>query len=201
MDWQHDIHHYARQHLKVTSDSMKACYDCLANSAGFQEGDQVWLNCLTQTRGKSPKLQPSWEGPYKVITQINYVVYQKQWHLRARMIVVHLDRLAPYLGATQNEQPKGGSNIVDLLSEYTWPASCPSPPCSNICGMCRFFRAPPGTHSFQKSPAWSRHSWPHYASLEGSRTWEAVCSGYISWPVESRISVNLWARQWWSSHV
>jgi hypothetical protein len=35
----HDIHHYARQHLKVGSDRMKARYDQLANSVGFQEGD------------------------------------------------------------------------------------------------------------------------------------------------------------------
>jgi hypothetical protein len=31
----HDIHHYARQHLKVASDRMKARYDCLASLAGF----------------------------------------------------------------------------------------------------------------------------------------------------------------------
>ena len=31
------------QHLKVVSDRMKARYNQLANSAGFQEGDRVWL--------------------------------------------------------------------------------------------------------------------------------------------------------------
>jgi len=39
----HDIHHFACQHLKVASDQMKPCYDQLANSAGFQVGDRVWL--------------------------------------------------------------------------------------------------------------------------------------------------------------
>jgi hypothetical protein len=33
------IHHYARQHVKLASDRMKAHYGRLANSAGFQEGD------------------------------------------------------------------------------------------------------------------------------------------------------------------
>jgi hypothetical protein len=70
----HDTHHYARWHLRVASDRMKARYDRLANSAGFQEGD-VWLYLPTQTRGRSPKLQSAWEGPYKVITRINDVVY------------------------------------------------------------------------------------------------------------------------------
>ena len=36
----HDIHHFAREHLKVASDRMKARYDQLANSAGYQEGDK-----------------------------------------------------------------------------------------------------------------------------------------------------------------
>ena len=37
----HDIHHFIHQHLKVASDWMKARYDQLANSAGFQEDDSV----------------------------------------------------------------------------------------------------------------------------------------------------------------
>jgi hypothetical protein len=91
----HDTHHYARRHLRVASDRMKACYDRLANSAGFQEGDRVWLYRPTRTRGRSPKLQSAWEGPYKVINRINDVVYRIQRHPRSRMMVVHLDRLAP----------------------------------------------------------------------------------------------------------
>jgi hypothetical protein len=54
---------------------------------------------------ESPKLQLSWEGRFK-ITWINDVVYQIQQHPRVKMmVVVHLDRLAPYLGATWNKQP------------------------------------------------------------------------------------------------
>ena len=100
-----DTHNFARQHLKVASDRMKARYDQLANSAGFQEGDRVWLYRPIRKRGKSPKLQTSWEGPYTIITRINDVVYRVQRHPRTKMMVVHLDRLAPYLGATRGEQP------------------------------------------------------------------------------------------------
>jgi predicted metal-dependent hydrolase len=53
----HDIHHFARQHLKAASERIKAHYDWLANSAKFQEGNGVWLYRPTPTRGKSPKLQ------------------------------------------------------------------------------------------------------------------------------------------------
>jgi hypothetical protein len=66
----HDIQHFARQHLKVASDWMKARYDRLANSAGFQEGDRVWLYRPTGKRGKSRNLQSCLEGPYNVITRI-----------------------------------------------------------------------------------------------------------------------------------
>jgi hypothetical protein len=71
-DQLYDIHHFARQHLKVASNRMKAHFDHLANPTGFKKGDKVWLYCLTWTRRKSPKLQPSWEG------QINDEVHQIQ---------------------------------------------------------------------------------------------------------------------------
>jgi hypothetical protein len=45
-------------------------------------------------KGKSPN-----------IARIDNVVHQVQGHLRAKMMVVHLDRSAPYLGATRDEQP------------------------------------------------------------------------------------------------
>jgi hypothetical protein len=105
VDQLHDIHHYAGQHLKVASDRMKAHYDCLANFVGFQTGDQVCLYHPTWTRGISPKLQPSREGLYMVITQINNAVFRIQQHPRVKMMVVHMNRLAPYLGATWDEQP------------------------------------------------------------------------------------------------
>jgi hypothetical protein len=50
MDQQHDTHSYDSQHLKLASDRMKMCYDHLANSAGYQEGNQVWLYCQTSTK-------------------------------------------------------------------------------------------------------------------------------------------------------
>jgi hypothetical protein len=103
VEQQHNIHHFARQQLKMVSDRMNARYDQLAKSAGFQEGDRVWLYHPTRRRGKSPKLRTCWEGPYTIITRINDVVNRIQRHPRAKMMVVHLDRLAPYLGVTRDE--------------------------------------------------------------------------------------------------
>jgi hypothetical protein len=83
---------------------MKDHYDQLANVAGFQEGNRVRLYRPTLKRGKSPKLQTCWVGPYLIITQIDDIIYRIQRHPRAKMMVVHLDRLAPYLGATRDEE-------------------------------------------------------------------------------------------------
>jgi hypothetical protein len=97
------IHHFARQHLKMASDRMKARYDRLANSAGFQEGERVWLYRPTRKKGTSLNMQSRWEGPYNVFTRINDVVYRIQRHHRANIMVVHLNRLAQCLGATRDE--------------------------------------------------------------------------------------------------
>jgi len=96
----HDIHP-ARQHLKVASDRMKARYDQLANSAGYQEGESVAVTSYPEER-RSLKLQSYWEGTYN-INRINDVIYGIQRHPRAKMMVVHLDTLAPYLGAIRDE--------------------------------------------------------------------------------------------------
>ncbi|PNF24989.1 hypothetical protein B7P43_G08361 [Cryptotermes secundus] len=47
----HDIHNYARKNLKLASDRMKTRYDKLANSAGYDEGDRVWLYRPTRRKG------------------------------------------------------------------------------------------------------------------------------------------------------
>jgi hypothetical protein len=69
-----DIHPYARQHLNLASDRMKTWYDKIANSTGYHEGDRVWLYRPICVKGKSLKLQSSWQGSYKVVTWINDVV-------------------------------------------------------------------------------------------------------------------------------
>jgi hypothetical protein len=91
VDQLYNIHNYARQNLKLASDWIKTRYDKLANSASYQEGNRVWLYRPTSTKGKSPKLQSSWEGPYRIVTRINDVVYRIQRNPRSRMMAVYLD--------------------------------------------------------------------------------------------------------------
>jgi hypothetical protein len=104
VDQLYDIHSFAQRNLKLASDRMRTRYDKLANSASYQEGDRVWLYRPTRTKGKSPKHQSSWEGPYKIVIRINDVVYRIQRNSRSRMMVVHLDRLASYEGAARDKR-------------------------------------------------------------------------------------------------
>jgi hypothetical protein len=96
VDHLRDIHEYIHKHLKLASDRTKTRYDRLVNSAGYQEGDKVWLYRPNRTKGKLPKLQSSREGPCKAVTQKNDVVYRIQQNPRTKMMVVLLDRLARY---------------------------------------------------------------------------------------------------------
>jgi hypothetical protein len=105
VDHLHDIHNYARQHLKLASKQMKTRYDRLANCAGYHEGDRAWVYHPTRMKGKSPEHQPSWEGPCKRVTLINNVVYRIQKYPRSRIMVVHPERLAPYQGTARDERP------------------------------------------------------------------------------------------------
>jgi hypothetical protein len=117
VDHLHDIHDYARRHLKLASDRMKTRYDELANCAGYHEGDRVWLYRPTRKKKKSPKLQSSWDGPYKIIARINDVVYRIQKTPRSRM-VVHLDRLATYHGVARASilQERGGNGGGGMIT-------------------------------------------------------------------------------------
>jgi hypothetical protein len=58
VDQLYDIHNYAQQNLKMASDRMKPLYDKLANSAGFQEDDRVWLYRPTRRKENRQNFNP-----------------------------------------------------------------------------------------------------------------------------------------------
>lgn len=92
------IHQFVRNRIGLVSDRMKARYDSKANIEGFQKGELVLLYNPQRKKGLSPKLQTHWEGPYTIIKRINDVVYRirKSDSRRAKLKVVHLERLAPF---------------------------------------------------------------------------------------------------------
>ena len=91
-----DLHDAARKQIQSSSDRMKARYDLRARGPKFAEGDNVWFYNPKRRKGKCPKLQRDWEGPYEVIKCLNDVVFRIRKGLNGKPKVVHGDRLWPY---------------------------------------------------------------------------------------------------------
>lgn len=106
------IHKFARERLEFASKAMKRNYDHNAYSQEFNEGNYVWLHNLTRKKGKSPKLQCPWLGPYKVIKRLSDVVFRIQETKTSKPKVVHINRLRPY---RRENQPSWSE--TDHLSE------------------------------------------------------------------------------------
>ncbi|KYN22045.1 hypothetical protein ALC57_05561, partial [Trachymyrmex cornetzi] len=75
----------------------KTWYDLKARQIYFEVRQKVWLYNPRRRKGRSPKLQSNWEGPYFVIRKLSDVVYCICKSNKHRNKVVHSDRLAPYL--------------------------------------------------------------------------------------------------------
>jgi len=62
----------------------------------FREGQSVWLFNPQKKKGKTPKLQSNWEGPYRIVKKLSDVTFRIQKSARHKLKVVHADRLAPF---------------------------------------------------------------------------------------------------------
>ena len=82
----------------MANDRMKARYDRAANTKCFHERQLVLPYNPKKKKGLYPKLQTSWNGPYKIVKRLNDVVYriQKTGSPRTKMKIVHIERLAKY---------------------------------------------------------------------------------------------------------
>jgi hypothetical protein len=91
--------------------------------------------CTTLPRQTESHLSSSHngKGPYKVITQMNNVIYMIQRHPTAKIMVVHLKRLTPYLEANWNKQPYKGNNFNKHQLQKLWDvAPCLQVSCSSM---------------------------------------------------------------------
>jgi len=91
------IHFNVREKLLMKSSQVKIRYDRKARQILFKEGERVWLFNPQRFKGRTPKLQGNWDGPFTVIKKLSDVVYCIQRTPRHRKKVVHADRLAPFV--------------------------------------------------------------------------------------------------------
>ncbi|MGH0120359.1 UNVERIFIED_CONTAM: hypothetical protein FKN15_067744 [Acipenser sinensis] len=94
-------HSFARDQLKAAGVRQKRNYDLRVRGRHFTAGELVWVFSPKRQRGRCPKLDSHWLGPCHVLERIGDVAYRVQLPPRGRKVVLHRDRLAPYLGRHQ----------------------------------------------------------------------------------------------------
>ena len=77
---------------------MRRHYQQRVRDASYQPGEKVWLHNPRRKKGLSPKLQSHWEGPYTVMKALTDVTYRIVPESGRKKKVVHVDRLAKYVG-------------------------------------------------------------------------------------------------------
>jgi transposase InsO family protein len=98
--WQ--IHDRARESMLAASDRQKKRYDHRIQQTGYRVKDVVWLRNKTRVRGKSPKLQDHWDGPFVVTRVVSDLILQIQKSPTAKVKTVHHNNLKPHHGHYQH---------------------------------------------------------------------------------------------------
>ncbi len=119
------VHEFARSRLKIASDRMKLHYDSHQEGYRLEPGDPVWLHNQQRKTGVTTKLVRPWKGPYKVVKRINDLVYRIKLGPRAKLRVVHRNRLWKYEGQNHPDwfsengpsQPNMGLQLGNLPSD------------------------------------------------------------------------------------
>ncbi|GBO01593.1 hypothetical protein AVEN_157294-1 [Araneus ventricosus] len=100
------VHAFARERIKVASESMNIRYDSRATDHYCKEGDLVWTYNPKRWRGLSPKLQQNWEEPYTIVKKLNDVVHRVQRSSNAKpnpSILIGLLHTGPLITVLCNE--------------------------------------------------------------------------------------------------
>ena len=91
------IHEEVRENIQRAARRMKNNYDRTSNYVPFKKGDEVWLFTPTRIKGRNPKLQRSWTGPWRILSILNDCVVRIQKQDKPNNIqCVNIDRIAQY---------------------------------------------------------------------------------------------------------
>ncbi|XP_018347287.1 PREDICTED: uncharacterized protein LOC108751549 [Trachymyrmex septentrionalis] len=91
-----EIHKTVRKRVDIRSSQTKSWYDQKARQIHFKEGQKLWLYNPRRKKGRTPKLQSNWKGPYYVVKKLSASIYCIRKSNKYKNKVVHSDRLAPY---------------------------------------------------------------------------------------------------------
>ena len=93
-----NVHEHAREQLQSAMRRQKRHYDRFAAKHGFEVGEFVWVRDETRRKGRCPKLQLAYDGPYLIIDKISDVVFRIQRTPRSKSKVIHFEKLKKYQG-------------------------------------------------------------------------------------------------------
>jgi hypothetical protein len=97
-----------RRNLRAASRLRKDYYDSKVKAdASFKQGDTVWYFYPRRVRGKSPKWQKWYTGPYEIVKEIDSHNFVIRRGANAKPIVVHKDKLKIYYPQLQVEGQNG----------------------------------------------------------------------------------------------
>ncbi|XP_011860227.1 PREDICTED: uncharacterized protein LOC105557572 [Vollenhovia emeryi] len=87
-----EIHMEVRRRVDIGSSHVKVRYDRRVRQLHFKKGQKVWFYNPHRIKGKAPKLQRNWEGPYSIVRKLSDVVFCIQKTPKHRKKIVHADR-------------------------------------------------------------------------------------------------------------
>jgi hypothetical protein len=102
----------AREQLQTSANRRKTDYDIRVRRQSFAVGDWVWYFYPRRYKGRSPKWQCCYVGPYKVVRVIEPSNYVIQKSLRAVPFVVHADKMKKCYSDVANLESKFGAPTV-----------------------------------------------------------------------------------------
>ncbi|KAK3508061.1 hypothetical protein QTP70_011856 [Hemibagrus guttatus] len=117
-------HRVARDALGQSVEHAKKHYDKRAARTHYKVGDAVWyiVKGTKRVKNKIRKFLPNYDGPYFILGHLDDLVYRIQRSPRAKVKVVHHDKLKPY----HSQQPLENSWVFKD-SEVWQPQEVPTP--------------------------------------------------------------------------
>lgn len=105
----------ARTKIGTAIRHQKVAYDLKVHGQSFSDGDLVWLHHTLRKKGKSPKLQVKWTGPWRIVKRVTDVTYLIARSNHKTTQIVHFNRLKPCLvrAESEHQHPDSQEEIPD----------------------------------------------------------------------------------------
>lgn len=94
------VHEKAKKKMILANKSQKQKYDTKTNQNKYTPGQHVGIASKIRTKGKCPKLQVHWNGPYIVLSTISDLVHKVKRSKAEKPKYVHHDPMKPFRGVT-----------------------------------------------------------------------------------------------------